>query len=105
MLDVQFIFQAVAFRKKFFFAQFNTGFFFFEFLKRHYLGLISSEADKFILALISTVATLPVALSAARALFNKKVSIDLLASAALIVSLFNGRWASAVFINLMLVLR
>jgi len=55
-----------------------------------------------ILRAISVIATAPVIISAAKALKNKKVSIDLLASIALIVSLIEKEWVSAIFINLMI---
>jgi heavy metal translocating P-type ATPase len=71
-------------------------------LALHYTGIISPVVDEFILTFFSSIATLPVFLSAYQSLKNKKVNIDLLASVALIVSLLNKEWASAVFINLML---
>lgn len=58
--------------------------------------------DESILRVISVIATIPVIISAARALKNKKVSIDLLASVALTVSLIEKEWVSAIFINLMI---
>ena len=68
----------------------------------HYLGLFSYLVDSSILAFFASVATLPVIFSAYRSLKNKKITVDLLASIALVVSMLNQYWASAVFINLML---
>lgn len=70
----------------------------------HYLQLVSVETDNLILIIISGLASLPVVLSASYALINRKISIDLLASIALIASLLSEQWSSAVFINLMLTL-
>lgn len=52
--------------------------------------------------IVSLLATFPVLISAVRALKNKKVSVDLLASVALIFSILNQEWFSAIFINLMI---
>lgn len=71
-------------------------------LGAHYLGIISDGLDKTILVAVSAVATLPVIGSAYVSLKNKKISVDLLASVALVFSLIAGEYASAVFINLML---
>jgi len=51
---------------------------------------------------IAILATLPVISSAYVAIANKKISVDLLASVALIFSLLSHEWISAIFINLML---
>ncbi len=52
--------------------------------------------------MLSFIGALPVLKSAALALWRKKLTIDLLASIALIFSLLAGEWLSASFINLML---
>lgn len=58
--------------------------------------------QKLFLVTIAVVATLPVIYSAYKAILNKKISVDLLASVALIFSLLSQEWLSAIFINLML---
>src|SRR3989344_7096569 len=65
-----------------------------------YWGLFSFQ--NFFLVTIAIVATLPVIYSAFKAILNKKISVDLLASVALIFSLLSQEWLSAIFINLML---
>lgn len=64
--------------------------------------LAPDEFSRAFLIVISGLATIPVILSAADSLKNKKVSVDLLASIALVASLAAREWTSAVFINLML---
>ena len=58
--------------------------------------------QEYFLIFIAIVATIPVVLSAYKAVLNKKVSVDLLASVALIFALLSQEWLSAIFINLML---
>lgn len=72
------------------------------FLIFHYAKLIQGDYDEKALFVLSVVATLPVVWSALKALRNRQISVDLLASIALIASLLSREWASAVFINLML---
>lgn len=71
-------------------------------LAGHYSRMMPEKLDDFFLTFFSCIATLPVLISAYKSIKNKKISIDLLASIALVVSLLNKEWASAVFINLML---
>jgi len=68
----------------------------------HYLHLLPSQTDRLFLIIFAGIATLPVIFGALKSLKNKKISIDLLASIALIFSLFAREWTSAVFISLML---
>lgn len=68
----------------------------------HYTKIIPISSDSVILVFFASIGTIPVIFSALRSLKNKKISVDLLASIALVVSLLSREWASAVFINLML---
>jgi heavy metal translocating P-type ATPase len=67
-----------------------------------YLLKISLFRNKSVLMIISVAATLTVFFSAIKSLKNKKISIDLLASIALLVSLLEKEWVAAIFINLMI---
>jgi Zn2+/Cd2+-exporting ATPase len=55
-----------------------------------------------IFTLLSLIGLIPVIISAVKALFKRKFTIDLLASIALLFSFIAGEWRSAAFINLML---
>ena len=68
----------------------------------HYLNFFPSDLDDFVLTLVALIATLPVVWSAIKALKEKHIGIDLLASIALVFSLLAKEYTSAVFINLML---
>ena len=57
---------------------------------------------RILLIVLSYIAVAPVVYSAFQALTKRKITIDLLASIALIFTFIQGQWISAVFINLML---
>lgn len=65
-------------------------------------NLISGSLDIIFLAADSSIGLLPVVISAIKALINRRLTIDLLASVALIFSLVAQEWRSAIFISLML---
>jgi len=58
--------------------------------------------DEGLITCISIFATFTVFVSAVNSLKYKKISIDLLASIALVLALTQGEWVSALFINLMI---
>ncbi len=68
----------------------------------HYLNFFPSDLDGLVLVLVALIATLPVVWSAIKALKERQIGIDLLASIALFFSLLTKEYTSAVFINLML---
>lgn len=65
-------------------------------------GVLKGNIHIIVLAAVSTIGLFPVAVSAIRALINRRPSIDLLASIALIFSLLTKEFRSAAFISLML---
>lgn len=71
------------------------------FLILHYAGLLY-PLDSQVLAMLAIIGTVPVIISAWSGVRKMELTIDLLASVALVASLLAHEWASAVFINLML---
>lgn len=65
-------------------------------------SLIIGNLDAILLTVVAIFGVLPVLWSAFRALRRARITIDLLASIALIFALLAGEWRSAVFISLML---
>jgi len=66
------------------------------------LGLFIREREFFLIVVV-LAATSTVILGALRSLIRKKISVELLASIALLASLAEREWASVIFINLMIV--
>ncbi|HWA52210.1 MAG TPA: cation-translocating P-type ATPase [Patescibacteria group bacterium] len=64
--------------------------------------LFKSTWSNSLITIVGVIATVPVIISAAESLKDKKVSVDLLASIALFVSLIHQEWSSVAFINLMI---
>jgi len=60
----------------------------------HYAGFLPLGLDQVLLIFFASFAVFPVLISAFQSLKNKKITIDLLASVALAVSIFNKAWAS-----------
>lgn len=66
------------------------------------LHVFNPFQNNVLLAVASLVGIVPVVLSAYRAMIKREITVDLLASIALIFTFVQGEWISAVFINLML---
>ncbi|MFH1194007.1 MAG: cation-translocating P-type ATPase [bacterium] len=66
----------------------------------HYLKIFNLGQGIFII--LAFVGVIPVFISAVRALIRRRLTIDLLASIALIFAFLSGEWNSVAFINLML---
>ncbi len=68
----------------------------------HFSGFGKTQIASYFLIAIAIIGTLPVAISAVRQIFKKEISMDLLASVALIFSLLSAEWVGASFIALMI---
>jgi heavy metal translocating P-type ATPase len=67
-----------------------------------YFNLRDINAFSYFILIVAIAGTLPVIYSAYKALINRRLSVDLLASVALVFSLLAHEWTSAIFINMML---
>ena len=67
-----------------------------------FFHIYTNNIDKIVLISLSIIGFIPVAISAIRALISRRVTIDLLASIALVFSFLSNEWRSVVFISLML---
>lgn len=67
-----------------------------------FLGLFPVSAEAIIFLIISIIGLLPVIFNVIKSLWARHLTIDLLASVALIFSLLAHKWHSAIFISLML---
>ncbi len=68
----------------------------------HYTRVIPIDVADVMLGVLAGVSAIPVLRSAIAALYEKRITVDLLASIALGVSILNREWAPAAFIGLML---
>lgn len=68
----------------------------------HFSGFGAGQIASYFLIAVAILGTIPVAISAIRELVKKDISMDLLASIALIFSLISQEWAGASFIALMI---
>jgi len=66
------------------------------------LPLFKIKPPEIVFGVVSILALLPLLWNTVKALLKKEITIDSLASIALIVSVFSREWQSAIFINLML---
>lgn len=67
-----------------------------------YSGFLPAPAGHYLIMAAAILGTLPVLVSAVRELFKKDISMDLLASIALVFSLLSKEWLGASFIALMI---
>ena len=67
-----------------------------------HLFLPKSSTVGLIIILFGIIGTIPIFFAGIKSIFNKKITVDLLATIALFVSLLQHEWTSVVFINLMI---
>lgn len=67
-----------------------------------YVHIVPTQTIQPLLVVFGVLSTIPVIVSAVKALYKRKISVDLLASIALFVSMIQGEWVSVTFINLMI---
>jgi len=67
-----------------------------------YFNILPQKISEISAIAVGIIATLPVILSAIKAIYKRKINIDLLASIALGASIIEQEWTSVLFINLMI---
>lgn len=68
----------------------------------YYTQIVPPQMIQNFLVLLGILSTIPIIISALKALYKRKISVDLLASIALFVSMIQGEWVSVTFISLMI---
>ena len=68
----------------------------------HFLSVFSESTMTTLFLVAGILTTIPVVINAERALVKKRITVDLLASIALVISMAKGEWTSVAFINLMI---
>ncbi len=71
-------------------------------LTTFYIPLFRFLYSQKALIVLAYLVTIPVVISAIKALWRREITVDLLASIALFASLLHGEWISVIFINLMI---
>lgn len=71
-------------------------------LATYYIPAFHFLYSRQVLIVLAYLATIPVVISAIKAMVRREITVDLLASIALFASLWHSEWISVIFINLMI---